>query len=165
MLQILKLQKENLVVNINSEERATEGFTTVVHTEDLLDRMNRACAHILAKVGEQVAGYALCMHPDFAREIEVLRPMFEKIQEQFHEPGNFMVMGQICIDKPFRKKGIFRGLYDHMRKVLQPDYHMIITEVDAENTRSLNAHHAIGFVDLLVYSSGGRRWHLINWEI
>ena len=165
LLQILKLQNENLAVNISSNEKATEGFTTVVHSEELLENMNRVCAHILAKDGERVAGYALCMHPDFAREIEVLRPMFEKIQEQFRKPGNYMVMGQICIGKSYRKKGIFRGLYKHMRKVLQPDYKMIITEVDAVNTRSLSAHHAIGFTDLLVYSSGGRRWHLIHWEI
>lgn len=165
LLQILQLQQENLAGNLSSVEKSKEGFTTVMHSEDLLNEMNKACAHILAKDGARVAGYALCMHPDFAQDIEVLRPMFDKIEEQLHSCGNFMVMGQICIDRPYRKKGIFRGLYDHMRAALLPEYGMIVTEVDAENGRSLQAHHAIGFVDQLVYSSGGRNWHLIKWEI
>ena len=91
--------------------------------------------------------------------------MFKKIETVLEKDINYMVMGQVCIAKLFRKKGIFRGLYSHMRKELKEKYQMIITEVDAENQRSLAAHYAIGFNDLLFYEASKRKWHLIKLEL
>ncbi len=163
--QILQLQKVNLATNISMEEKADEGFLTVEHSLDILKKMNDACPHILAKANGELAGYALCMHPVFAEEIPVLRPMFEKIRSIGKDSLNYMVMGQICVGKLFRKRGVFRGLYNYMSSALKSEYNSIITEVDAENIRSLQAHYSVGFNDLLVYDSGARTWHLIGWEI
>ncbi|NNK10444.1 MAG: hypothetical protein HKP08_03795 [Flavobacteriaceae bacterium] len=38
----------------------------------------------------------------------------------------------------------------------------IITEVDGRNTRSLEAHLAVGFKVVKNYISGGREWNLIS---
>jgi ribosomal protein S18 acetylase RimI-like enzyme len=159
--QILKLQQSNLPARISSAEKAKEGFVTVRHTLELLGQMNRACPHVVVKDGEKVVGYALCMHPDFCNEVEVLRPMFEEISSVFPIEENYMVMGQICIDKPYRGKGVFRELYATMKEAIQPHFSCIITEVDVANVRSLKAHYAIGFKELKRYSSGGQDWHLI----
>lgn len=163
--QILSLQRRNLPNMLTEEEKNYEGFVTVTHSLELLDKMNRKCPHIIAKSGKELAGYALCMHPLFAEEIPVLKPMFEKIISLIKPVSNYMVMGQICIDKTYRKQGLFRGIYNYMRSELESDYDSIITEVDAENTRSLTAHYSIGFRDLLVYTSDKHRWHLIRWEL
>lgn len=165
LLQILELQRENLPGNISNGERASEGFLTVVHDLGLLNRMNLKCAHMIAMEEDVLTGYALCMHPEFEDEIPVLKPMFEKLKSAADKSAKFMVMGQICVRKSFRRKGVFRGLYNYMKDELSADYDSIITEVDAENTRSLNAHHAIGFKDRQVYNSGSRCWHLIQWYI
>ena len=162
---ILNLQRRNLRPRINPEEIKSEGFLTVHHHLDLLLRMNQICPHIIARSGDNLAGYALCMHPVFADEIDVLRSMFGRIQKLVPKDKSFMVMGQVCIDKPYRTKGVFRGLYNYMRSVLKTDYELIITEVDQQNIRSLNAHYAIGFTDMVVYKSGGQVWHLIQWPI
>ncbi len=161
--KILELQECNLTAQVKTEDLETEGFLTVHHTLDQLVKMQKKCPHIIAISDDRLAGYALCMHPVFADQIEVLRPMFRKLKKLNPENRTFIVMGQICVNKSFRKKGVFRGLYDYMRSVLKDDYDMIITEVDHQNTRSLNAHYAIGFTDLLVYKSGGRIWHLVRW--
>ena len=163
--KILQLQKRNLYTNISTDEKAKEGFVTVNHDLEILERMNSVCPHILAWKGEVLAGYALCMDPLFSEDIEVLKPMFKKVQKLIGKEARFMVMGQICIDKPYRKQGIFKGLYNYMRAELQASYTSIITEVDDENSRSLNAHYAVGFKDLLIYPSGDRIWHLVQWEI
>lgn len=163
--QILELQKVNLATNISFEEKAEEGFLTVEHSLEILMKMNTACPHILAKANGELAGYALCMHPMFAKEIPVLRPMFKKIRSIGKDSLNYMVMGQICVGKRFRKRGVFRGLYNYMSIALNSEYDAIITEVDAENNRSLQAHYSLGFKDLLVYDSGTRTWHLIGWDI
>lgn len=164
LAQILELQRTNLAQYLNGEEKGSEGFVTVVHTLDLLTRMNGECAHVIARDGEKVVGYTLCMHPSFADEIEILKPMFAEIASSDARSRQFMVMGQVCIDKHYRKKGIFRNLYSTMLQVIRPEFDCIVTEVDATNIRSLNAHYAIGFRELKIYQADGRDWHLIMLE-
>ncbi len=163
--QILSLQKMNLRSSITQQEMESEGFLTVSHTSEMLSRMNRVCAHVIAKFNDDLAGYALCMHPRFAEDIPILKPMFEKIDSILGNKISYMAMGQICIAKSYRKMGVFAGLYSYMRDELKETYQMIITEVDAENQRSLKAHYTTGFEDMLVYKSGKRRWHLIKWVL
>lgn len=167
--QILVLQQRNLPSNISEEEKQQQGFVTVEHNFDLLKRMNDVCPHIIAKEKGLVIGYALCMHPTFGDEIEVLLPMFRHIEMAIaststslnKELTNFMVMGQVCVDKEYRGQGVFRALYSKMKEELIPAYSAIITEVDTSNTRSLNAHSSIGFQKLSAYKSDGHDWELI----
>lgn len=158
--QILALQRANLPENLSPSIRNSEGFLTARHTKALLKRMNQAYAHTLAKVNGRVVGYALSMTVGFRDELEVLKPMFEQIDETYGGKS-FIVMGQICIDKDFRKQGIFRGLYRAMQTFTKPYFQSIITEVDIENHRSLHAHLAVGFRTLESYTSNGREWVLL----
>ncbi|APQ19275.1 hypothetical protein A9200_06745 [Maribacter hydrothermalis] len=160
LLQILSLQESNLKSTVTDSEMAQEGFVTVHHNIDILTRMNDACAHIIAKDKDKVVGYALSMTDDFKDEISVLRPMFTELET--NNIRNFITMGQICVAKTHRKQGIFRGLYEAMKKASYPKYDAIITEVDATNSRSLGAHYAIGFEKLYTYHSLGQDWELIS---
>lgn len=162
--QILILQQINLSTSVSYEEKINEGFVTVRHTMKILSRMNNLIPHIIAKEEEKVVGYALCMHPDFAKDIAVLKPMFSKIKSIIKKDKKYIVMGQICIDKVYRKKGIFRMLYITMKNSIAPNYSTIITEVDVTNSRSLQAHYAIGFKTLITYQAEGHQWELIYWK-
>ncbi len=162
--QILKLQHSNLPVSISSIEKQKEGFVTVRHDLAILKKMNDKQPHIIAKDEDNVVGYALCMHKDFKHEIEILRPMFSKIEEHLDPSTSYITMGQICVDKAYRKQGIFRGLYHKMRDELKEQYDLLITEVAANNTRSLQAHYAVGFTTLITYQSDGVEWCLIRWN-
>ena len=159
--QILDLQQRNLPKNISQEESTKEGFVTVEHTMDMLKAMNDVCGHIIAVEGNQVVGYALSMHPKFAKDIEVLRPMFQEIDTALNDDINYMAMGQICVAKSHRGQGIFRKLYQTMKENLPEGFDTIVTEVDGKNKRSLAAHAAIGFETLTIYNSGEKQWHII----
>ncbi len=160
--QILTLQQENLRKNISPEEMEKEGFVSVEHTLEQLKSMNDACGHIIAVENDRVIGYALCMHPKFADAIEMLRPMFVEIEKIRGNQMDYMVMGQICVAKTHRGQGIFKNLYLTMKEKLPTGFDTIVTEVDAKNIRSLNAHRAVGFELLKVYRSGDKEWHLIG---
>ncbi|GLU43477.1 GNAT family N-acetyltransferase [Allomuricauda sp. NBRC 101325] len=162
--QILALQQRNLPKNISAEESLKEGFLTVEHDMDTLKAMNDECGHIIAVDDNQVVGYALCMHPKFALSIEVLQPMFVEINKVITGKTNYMAMGQICVAKSHRGKGVFRNLYLTMKEKLPEGFDTIITEVDGKNKRSLAAHAAIGFTTLKVYMSGEKEWHLVYLE-
>ncbi|MBU2948558.1 GNAT family N-acetyltransferase [Zobellia uliginosa] len=158
--QILSLQRANLPTSVSPKEREKEGFVTVVHDLDVLTRMNDACPHIIAKDDDKVVGYALSMTDGFKDEISVLRPMFTELENVNIQ--NFITMGQICVAKTHRKQGVFRGLYNAMKKASYPKYDAIITEVDATNSRSLGAHYAVGFENVCTYHSLSQDWELIS---
>lgn len=163
--QILALQQANLPTAISSEEKRSEGFVTVEHKFDLLKQMNDVCPHIIATEGDKVVGYSLCMHPDFRNHIEVLKPLFSQIDKLPGISEAFIVMGQICIAKSHRNRGIFRGLYGSMTSELASHFNHIITEVDTRNTRSLQAHYAVGFKSLMRYQAQDKEWELIGLPI
>lgn len=160
--QILKLQKQNLPRTLSVSEKENEGFVTVDHKFEILKQMNDYTPHVIAKQGEKVVGYALCMHPKFADGIEILKPMFKQIDKVFSKPETYIVMGQVCVDKTYRKMGIFRGLYNFMKQELKENFNYIITEVDAKNTRSLNAHLAIGFTIIKEFYTDETDWIIIS---
>ncbi|WP_350289790.1 GNAT family N-acetyltransferase [uncultured Croceitalea sp.] len=159
--QILALQRINLPKNLTEEEMSAEGFLTVEHSFELIKEMNEACKHTIAVDSGKVVGYALSMHPKFAEEIAVLKPMFHEINKIIITGNDYLIMGQICIAKTYRGKGLFRGLYKNMKALIFRKYTKIITEVDAKNIRSLNAHQAIGFKKLEQYQADDKEWYLI----
>lgn len=158
--QILTLQQQNLPKNLSKNEMKTDGFLTVEHEFHLLKQMNGTCPHTIAIENEKVVGYALSMHPKFGDEIEILKPMFAKIKEVL-KGNSFLVMGQVCIAKDHRGKGLFRGLYQNMQQFTKPNFEAIVTEVDLKNSRSMQAHQAIGFQQLTRYQADGKVWSLI----
>ena len=163
--EILLLQEQNHMGNITDAEKQQEGFVTVRHTLELLEKMHLSCPHTIAinEAGE-VVGYALSMTKDFSNNIEVLKPMFQQIDQLVSTNANYIVMGQVCIAKNYRKQGVFKGLYNHMKIFLESQFDMVITEVDEANTRSMQAHEAVGFTSLKKFSSGGQDWNLIVWR-
>jgi len=162
--EIIALQQKNLPVNISTNEKNEQGFVSAQHTLELLTKMHDAHPHVIAKHNGKVVGYALCMLQEFRNEIPLLTPMFNQIDnaiKELDESLNYMVMGQICVDKSYRKQGMFRALYKYMKQNISKEYNAIITEVDVKNSRSVNAHKAIGFETLIEYQSNNQNWQLI----
>ena len=162
--QILALQQQNLPKNLTQQEKLIQGFVTVEHSFDILHKMHQVHPHTIAKDGDKVVGYVLSMSKTFGNSIDVLKPMFAEFKKA-NITDNFIVMGQVCIAKNYRKQGVFRGLYTKMAHTFSGEFTRIITEVDAVNTRSLNAHKAVGFTDVSEYTAAGQLWKIISLPI
>ncbi|MDB0600995.1 GNAT family N-acetyltransferase [Tenacibaculum maritimum] len=163
--EILTLQKENLPFNLSEIERQEQGFVTVEHNLAILKEMHLVHPHIIAKDKGKVVGYALSMSSKFKDDIAILKPMFTEINNSSKANERFIVMGQICIHKEYRRKGVFKGLYTKMKKEFCNDYTAIITEIDLLNTRSINAHKAIGFKNLSTYTANNQNWQIVFMEL
>lgn len=159
LLQILELQQANLFANVSPEVRQREGFLQVRHTLPLLQKMQAAAPQIIALQGRQLAGYTLCMHPGLGGDIPDLVPMFDFIRKNLPAGTDFRVMGQVCVAEPFRRQGHFRKLYETLQAACHPL--PIITEIASINTRSLEAHRAIGFRNLGWHQETGLRWEVV----
>lgn len=165
---ILKIQQQNLREVLSATQKEKEGFVTLQHDFKILKKMNDACPHSIAKCDGEVVGFALSMLQDFKNDIPLLVPMFKEIDQALTQQNtnvNYIAMGQICVDKNYRGKGVFRGLYHFMAQTLKHDFNAIITEVDTKNKRSSAAHKAVGFKFLKNYTSNNQLWEIISLEI
>lgn len=169
ILGILKLQRANVENVLASDEVQREGFVTVKHKRDDLKLICGPYGHTIAKVDEEVIGYALTMLPDYSEDIEVLKPMFDTLSrlkwktQNFNE-YNYLAMGQVCVDKRYRGKGIFRGLYDHMRFSFSSHYDFVVTEIAKRNIRSLKAHQKVGFKTIHRFKDSTDDWEIVLWD-
>src|SRR6478736_8243575 len=132
--QILLLQQKNLARNISQQEAIEQGYVTVIHTLDQLQKMHQQAPAILAKDDEKVVGYALSMPISCSKLIPILEPMFASFENLVYkgkplQQFSYYVMGQICIDKAFRGQGIFDKLYAGHKETYSQNYDCIITEV------------------------------------
>lgn len=169
--QILSLQQLNVENALTVEAVKNQGFVTVQHDINLLQKMNHPYPHTIAKVDNKIVGYALTMLQEMQNEIPILVPMFAQINQSLYENKllkdyRYFVMGQVCIDKAYRGKGVFDGLYKAMKNQMKKDFDLIVTEVATRNIRSIKAHKRVGFQNVLSYASAdGEAWEILIWRI
>lgn len=167
---IVELQRRNLPEHLEETEIQSQGFVTVVHRVDDLKAMNDIEPHVIVLEGERVAGYLLAMTRASRNNIPVLVPMFEMIETLSFKgerlsASSYIVIGQACVDKAHRGKGVFDALYQLYAECYRDRYRYVITEIDARNTRSLRAHQRIGFETINRYTaSNGVTWHIVLWD-
>jgi ribosomal protein S18 acetylase RimI-like enzyme len=73
-------------------------------------------------------------------------------------------MGQICVAKEFRGKGIVNMLYQKHKEMYSAQYDFILTEISTSNKRSLKAHEKIGFQFIYTYSDKMDEWNVVIWN-
>ncbi len=78
--------------------------------------------------------------------------------------SSYLVMGQVYIDKAYRGRGVFDGIYAKMQAEFSSKYDYLITEIASRNTRSRRAHQRVGFEHLLSYSADREQWELVLWD-
>ena len=167
--EILVLQQCNLQQNIDATEVQTQGFVTMIHDIDVLQKMHSLAPSIIAKDHGKVIGYALVMLRECSELVPGLEPMFKSFANLQYEGKSlneyrFYVMGQICIDKQYRRTGVFDQLYQKHKEIYSGQFDFIVTEVATRNQRSLRAHERVGFETLEIYRDDLDEWAVILWN-
>lgn len=167
---ILKLQKANLPQGLTPDEIRSQGFVTVNHSFDLLAKLNDLEKHIIAKDKEQVVGYVLAMTQHSRYDIPILIPMFDvfdavRYNGKTISEYNYLIIGQVCVDKEYRGQGVFDNCYAAYREHYSGKYDFAITEIASSNPRSINAHKRVGFKEINSYTDpDGTEWVIVVWN-
>lgn len=166
---IWTLQDQNHKNNVREDQRMQTGFVTVRHTLDLLSDLNNAAPQIVAKEGNRVVGYALMMPVSFRKAIPVLEPMFDMLdglsfQGQSLRYTPYYVMGQVCVDAGYRRRGILGQLYEGHRNTFSSEYQYCITEVSDSNLPSMKAHIKTGFQVIHTFNDQTDHWNILLWD-
>jgi ribosomal protein S18 acetylase RimI-like enzyme len=169
LIQIHHLNQQNLKQNLNKETQAQEGFVTWLYSIELLQKMHSLSPSVIVKENGKVVAYALttlkeskAFHPD-------LETMFRNLESVQYENQAlysycFYCMGQICVAKEHRGKGIVNKLYQKHKEVYRKHYDFLLTEISTSNPRSLKAHERIGFQTIYTYRDSMDEWNVVVWN-
>jgi Acetyltransferase (GNAT) family len=167
--EILALQQRNLQQNIDPAEMQTQGFVTLIHDIDVLQKMHSLSPSIIAKDNGKLIGYALVMLTECRNLVPGLEPMFNNFDSLFYKGRSlneyrFYVMGQVCIEKQYRRTGLFDQLYQKHKEIYSGQFDFIVTEVATRNQRSFRAHQRVGFKTLHLHRDELDEWAVILWN-
>jgi GNAT superfamily N-acetyltransferase len=167
---ILKLQKQNLKKDLTAEQIKEQGFVTVSHSLEDLEKMHRYEPNIIAKDGEAIAAYVLGMTEQSKNDIPRLLEMYESFDHIIYQGKSvaayrYIVVGQVCVGQDYRGKGLFDQCYNAYKDYFRPKYDFAITEIASVNLRSMNAHKRIGFKIIYTYTdSSDVEWNVVVWD-
>ncbi|HSC37366.1 MAG TPA: hypothetical protein VLD19_05835, partial [Chitinophagaceae bacterium] len=155
--EIIGLQKNNLPVSLTRQEMQDQGFVTVVHSLEVLRKMNAIEQSIIAKDNGKTIAYLLAMTEQSKADIPVLAPMFELFAQVAWRgkpvaAWRYLVVGQVCVDKNYRGRGILDHCYAAYKQHFSDKYDFAITEIATKNGRSVNAHKRVGFTEIHRYA-------------
>jgi len=167
--KIKTLQNENLKHNIDDDTAEQEGFLSGDYSIDFLTQMHSVHPSVIAVDSDIVAGYALVTDKVVRNQHYLLDDLF-KIVDKIEYDGillkevNYVVVGQLCVAKAYRGKGLAKQLYTHFKTEYAHQFKYCITDVAVANPRSLNAHLKTGFKIIDSLSYGGIEWNIVLWD-
>ena len=80
----------------------------------------------------------------------------EKIKDK-----NYIVVGQLCIEKQFRGKGWANKIYSYYKENYCVNYDYAVTDISSNNPRSLKAHIKAGFVIIHRFKYEESSWDIV----
>ncbi len=169
LVQIAALSKENLRNDLSAEEKQSHGFITWEYTLPLLEELHTIAPAVIVKYGDEVVGYALTAFKEAAAVLPVLHEMIHHLEPLSFKGKplsdyRYYLMGQICIAKTHRGKGLFDQLYQFHKEVYGNQYELLVTEISTSNYRSLKAHQNTGFQTIHTYQDTMDEWDVVVWD-
>jgi GNAT superfamily N-acetyltransferase len=169
LLQIHELNRENLKGNLSLLEQEEQGFVTWLYPVSLLQQIDDLAPAVIVKDEDKVIGYALVtpveagsFHPDLQAMVDNLENVNYK--DKPLSSYNYYIMGQVCIDKEYRGKGVFTLLFQKHRELYSNEYELLVTEISSNNYRSQKAHEKTGFTTIYTYSDALDEWNVVVWD-
>jgi len=169
LIQINNLNQQNLKDNLSIKEQEEQGFVTWLYPVSLLQQIHTIAPSIIAKDKHKVVGYALVTPIEAAGFHTSLKGMIEYIEMIMYNGKhlssyNYYIMGQVCIDKDYRGRGIFDLLFQKHKELYKGKYELLITEISTKNYRSQKAHEKVGFKTIYTYPDTLDEWNVMIWD-
>lgn len=167
--QIIDLQRKNLRKNLSPEEISSQGFVFVEHDPITLKKICATEPAVIARDGDTLAGYAICMNKAYGVNVPELVDLFQHLDAIVYngnslKDSNYLVCGQLCVAKGYRGQNLAGKLYGHM-SLLNRKYPYCVTDVSDNNQRSLHAHLRRGFEIIKSFTNDqGELWHIVLWD-
>jgi hypothetical protein len=171
MDNLLALQQANLKNNIAVVTQQSQGYLSFPYTVAILQRMMRTEPQPTAYAEGQVIGYALATTLTVCQTIDLMLPLLNMFNQLIFNGKpltdyRYYVMGQVCVRAGYRGIGVFDALYAQHKIWFSNRYDFVVTEIAADNLRSIAAHRRVGFQTLHRYfdAVSQKTWEVVIWD-
>ena len=168
LIEIKNLQRINLRGNLSADEKKTEGFLTAEYSLSFLKKINKDSPAIILKK-DKVIGYALAVSKKMGKHNNLLNHLINEFDNQKFRginlaDENYIVVGQLCLDKEFRGMGYVEKIYSLFRTTYI-SHKYCLTAVDLKNKRSIAIHKKCGFVRIGLLMLNKNPGEIILWDL
>ncbi|PWH10610.1 N-acetyltransferase [Bacteroidetes bacterium SCGC AAA795-G10] len=168
LFEIKNLQRINLKGNLSESEKKSEGFLTAEYTLSFLKKINQDSPAIIVKK-DKVVGYALAVSKKIGKQNELLNHLINEFDKQKYKDinlvnENYIVVGQLCLDKSIRGMGYVEKIYSQFKETYK-NYRYCLTAVDLENKRSSAIHKKCGFLRIGQLMLNENPGEIILWDL
>ena len=169
LIQVNVLNQHNLKANLSKQQQEEQGFVTWLYSVPLLQQVHAMAPSIIVKDDNKVVGYALVTPVEagsFHADQQVMINNLGTINYNGKPLSsyNYYIMGQVCIDKDYRGKGIFTMLFQKHKELYSDKYELLVTEISTNNKRSQKAHEKVGFTTIHTYRDVLDEWNVVVWD-
>jgi GNAT superfamily N-acetyltransferase len=168
---LLALQQLNLKNNMDVVTQQSQGYLSFPYTNTILRRMMHDEPQPTAFADGQVIGYALTTTLNVCLTIDLMLPLLDMFNQLIYNGKKlsdyrYYVMGQVCVRAGYRGIGVFDALYAKHRDWFSDRYDFVVTEIAADNLRSIAAHRRVGFQTLHRYydAVSQKNWEVVIWD-
>ena len=167
---ILLLNEANFRGNLSDADRG-DGFLSAIFTAKQIAAMAEELGIMVATVEDKVAGFLCAFRNDFDHGSPVVATMiasYERMQFEGKPLSAYRsyAYGPVCIDKPYRRKGLFRGLYEAQRRDLTGLFEIGVALVSRDNLHSLHAHvFGLGMTEVGDFEVHGNRYATVVFRL
>jgi GNAT superfamily N-acetyltransferase len=150
--------------------QAREGFVFTEYSVPVLRRMAAVLPQAIALADGAVVGYCLALPPALREAVPELAPMFTQFERcRYHQRPltdiRFFVGGQVCVDRPWRGRGLLARLYQQIRQSSPEEYELCVTEIATRNQVSVRSHLRLGFEPISTYADAREQWLVVAWPL
>ena len=169
LIQIKHLNQENLKNNLSQRDRLKYGFLTLEYDIELLLKVNNIEKTIVAKNGNKIVAYAIVINKTAYGLNKLFDDLIDRVNNLKYNKTNlykidYALVGQLCISKDYRGKGLVNEIYKFFKKEYSKKYKYLVTDIDERNTRSLNAHLKNKFQIIDNFYWRDSYWNIILWN-
>lgn len=141
---VLKLQERYLVANLTEQEKSGGFVTTPFTVAQLTDVIDQK-GLFLAKHHDEIIAYCFAASWQYFEQWPIFAHMIAlfpdwSFQNEVITVDNSFQYGPICIDIPWRGKGIINVLVEFMRQNMVERYPIAVTFINKINVPSFKAH-------------------------
>ena len=166
---ILALQRRNLKRCLSDAEADEQGFLIAEYDLAYLRQMQEQHPSVVAVDEGRVVAYALVVTQEVRAGLPFIAALFDEIDRITYQGAslagtNYVVVGQLCVDKDYRGQGLVDRLYACFRASLEGRHPCGVTDIARDNRRSLKAHLRVGFQVIRAIEYEGLTWDVVLWD-
>ena len=143
--KVLELHFKYQIDSIKEEDKKDGFITTAFTKEQMIDLITLEQGLFIAVNDEKVVAYVMSASWKFLSRW----PMFAFMVEDLHNleylgqkltVQNSYQYGPVCVDKEYRRSGVFEQIFDFARENMTKKFPILVTFINKINARSYEAH-------------------------